>query len=419
MSCTVRDIEPEEQYQEVTRGAVDIQVAAELKAKLQKAHQTGTPLVVKAGFDPTAPDIHLGHTVLLFRMKRFQDFGHRVVFLIGDFTGMIGDPTGKSVTRPPLTSEQVQANAETYKKQVFQILDPEKTDVRLNSEWLGKMNSSDLIRLAAHYPVARMLERDDFKKRFREGRSIAIHEFLYPLLQGYDSVALRADVELGGSDQLFNLLVGRELMRDYQLAPQVVITGPVLEGIDAKVVNGALVGDKMSKSLGNYIGVCESAESMYGKLMSICDDLMWRYYQLLSSLGTREIRALQKAVADGSQHPKEVKMRFAKEMVARFHSSSEAEHAASEFERVHARRELPEQMEEKVFSLVGDHSVGLLKLMSETGLASSNGEARRLVTQGGVALNGQRVDDPRATLTAGDYLLRVGKRRFLRVRVVS
>jgi tyrosyl-tRNA synthetase len=232
-------------------------------------------------------------------------------------------------------------------------------------------------------------------------------------------VALQADVELGGSDQLFNLLVGRELMRDYQLAPQIVITGPVLEGIDAKVVNGALVGDKMSKSLGNYIGVCESAQSMYGKLMSICDDLMWRYYQLLSSLDMDEIRALQKAVAEGSQHPKAVKMRFAKEMVARFHSSSQAEHVASEFERVHARRELPEQMEEKAFSLGGDHSVGLLKLMSETGLASSNGEARRLVTQGGVSLNGQRVDDPRTTLIVGDYLLQVGKRRFLRIRVVS
>jgi tyrosyl-tRNA synthetase len=247
MPLTVRDTSPEQQYLEVTRAAVDIQIPDELKGKLKKAHETGTPLVIKAGFDPTAPDLHLGHTVLLFRMKRFQDLGHRVVFLIGDFTGMIGDPTGKNTTRPPLTGEQVKANAETYKRQVFKILDPERTEVRFNSEWLGKQSGADLIRLAAHYPVARMLERDDFKKRFREGRSIAIHEFLYPLLQGYDSVALKADVELGGSDQLFNLLVGRELMRDYGLSPQVVITGPLLEGLDAKLVDGKIAGDKIDR----------------------------------------------------------------------------------------------------------------------------------------------------------------------------
>jgi tyrosyl-tRNA synthetase len=417
MPPSVRDTSPEQQYQELTRAAVDIQIADELKARLKKAHETGTPLVIKAGFDPTAPDLHLGHTVLLFRMKRFQDLGHRVVFLIGDFTGMIGDPTGKNATRPALTTEQIAANAETYKKQVFKILDPERTEVRFNSEWLGKFSGADLIRLAARYPVARMLERDDFKKRFREGRSIAIHEFLYPLLQGYDSVALKCDVELGGSDQLFNLLVGRELMRDYSLPPQIVLTGPLLEGTDAKMVDGKLVGDKMSKSLGNYVGIAEPPDSMFGKLLSVSDDLMWRYFDLLSALSTQEITALKRDAISGAQNPKAIKVRLAREMVTRFHSAADAERAAEEFERVHARRELPEQIDEKFCPLGGAATVGLLKVMSDFGLASSNSEARRLVAQGGVSVDGQKVTDARAVLERGEHLLQVGKRKFLRVKV--
>jgi tyrosyl-tRNA synthetase len=415
--ASLRDRTPEEQFEEVTRAAVDCHVVAELKDKLKKAYETNTPLLIKAGFDPTAPDLHLGHTVLLFRMKRFQDLGHQVVFLIGDFTGMIGDPTGKSATRPALTPEQIQANAETYKKQVFKILDPEKTEVRFNSEWLGKFSGADLIKLAARYPVARMLERDDFKKRFREGRSIAIHEFLYPLLQGYDSVALNADVELGGSDQLFNLLVGRELMKDYGKVPQIVLTGPILEGLDAKLVDGKIEGDKMSKSLGNYVGIAEPPETMFGKLMSITDDLMWRYYELLSALTAQQLRELKGAVQSGAEHPKAVKVRLAKEMVARFHSQADADKAAAEFDRVHSHRELPEQIDERLVSLAGAPNVGLLKLMSDAGLAASNSEARRLVVQGGVSVNGQKATDPKVALGAGDYLLQVGKRKFLRVKL--
>ncbi|MGI5860483.1 MAG: tyrosine--tRNA ligase [Myxococcales bacterium] len=417
MASLLRTATPEEQFQEVTRAAVDIHVAQELKDKLKKSYETETPLVVKAGFDPTAPDLHLGHTVLLFRMKRFQDFGHKVVFLIGDFTGMIGDPTGKNATRPPLTPEQIAANAETYKRQVFKILDPERTEVRFNSKWLGKMSGADLIRLAARYPVARMLERDDFKKRYREGRSIAIHEFLYPLLQGYDSVALDADVELGGSDQLFNLLVGRDLMKDYGKVPQVVLTGPILEGLDAKLVDGKIVGDKMSKSLNNYVGIDEPPGTMFGKLLSITDDLMWRYYELLSSLSTQEIAELKESVAAGKLHPKAAKVRFAKEMVTRFHSAADADRAEEEFERVHARRELPEEIEERQYGLGGAPSVGLLKVMSDLGLASSNSEARRLVAQGGVSVNGERANDARSSLGPGEYLLQVGKRKFLRVKI--
>ncbi|MFN7130621.1 MAG: tyrosine--tRNA ligase [Myxococcales bacterium] len=415
--ASLRDRTPEEQFEEVTRAAVDIHVVQELKGKLKRAYDKDQPLLIKAGFDPTAPDLHLGHTVLLFRMKRFQDLGHKVVFLIGDFTGMIGDPTGKNTTRPPLTTEQVAANAETYKKQVFKILDPDRTEVRFNSEWLGRFSGGDLIKLAAKYPVARMLERDDFKKRFREGRSIAIHEFLYPLLQGYDSVALKSDVELGGSDQLFNLLVGRELMKDYGLEPQVVLTGPILEGLDAKLVDGKITGDKMSKSLDNYVGVDEPPENMFGKLMSVTDDLMWRYYDLLSALSTEQIRALKDDVASGRQHPKAAKVQFAKEMVTRFHSKDAADRAEEDWNRVHVRRELPEEIEEKSYPVGDDGRAGLLKLMSDLGLAASNSEARRLVVQGGVTVNGQKVSDPKANLERGEYTLQVGKRRFLKVKL--
>jgi tyrosyl-tRNA synthetase len=409
---------PEEQFEEVTRAAVDVQVPHELLAKLRRAYETGIPLVVKAGFDPTAPDLHLGHTVVLVRMRRFQDLGHRAVFLIGDYTGMIGDPTGKSATRPPLTPDDVQRNAETYKKQVFKILHPESTEVRFNSEWLGKLSGADLIRLAAKYPVARMLEREDFKKRFREGRSIAIHEFLYPLLQGHDSVALKADVELGGSDQIFNLLVGRELMKAEGLPPQCVVTSPLLEGLDGKLVDGQIVGDKMSKSLGNYVGIDEPPETMFGKLLSISDDLMWRYYALLSSLTAEAIRALQDSVAAGRVHPKAAKVQLAKEIVARFHSQAAADHAEQEFQRVHVERQAPEQIEEREVPLGGAQTVGLLKVLSDVGLASSNSEARRLIAQGGVKLNGERVSDATAALPMGTYRFQVGKRRFLDVRLV-
>ncbi|MDR0965886.1 MAG: tyrosine--tRNA ligase, partial [Myxococcales bacterium] len=395
---------------------VDLHVRTEFEAKLKRSYETRTPLVIKAGFDPTAPDLHLGHTVLLFRLKRFQDFGHRVVFLIGDFTGMIGDPTGKNTTRPALTREQVVANAETYKQQVFRILDPDRTEVRFNSEWFSAMPADGLIRLAARYPVARMLERDDFKKRFREGRSISIHEFLYPLLQGYDSVMLQSDVELGGSDQLFNLLVGRELMKDFGHAPQIVLTNPILEGLDAKCVNGKIEGDKMSKSLGNYVGIAEGPDAIFGKLMSITDELMWRYYELLSVLPSASISALRQSVADGSLHPKAAKVGFAKEIVARFHSVAAADAAAAEFERIHAQRELPTDIETRSLQLPdGKPTMWILELMSVTGLAKSNSEARRLITQGGVSLDGQKLSDPSLNLTPGDYLLQVGKRRFLKI----
>src|SRR5688572_29467369 len=296
----VRKATPEEQFEEVTRGTVDLHVADELKKKLKRSYDEGKPLLIKAGFDPNRPDLHLGHTLVLTRMRRFQQFGHHVVFLIGDFTALIGDPSGKNVTRPPMTRDEVKVNAETYKKQVLKVLDPERTEVRFNSEWLDKLGTEGLIRLASHWPVARMLERDDFKKRFREGRSIAIHEFLYPLLQGYDSVALKSDVELGATDQLFNLLVGRHLMREYGQEPQVIMTGPILEGLDG--VN------KMSKSLDNYVGINEPAEQIFGKLMSISDDLMWKYYELLSSRPLKEIAALKQG------HPKEAKVGFAREI---------------------------------------------------------------------------------------------------------
>jgi len=413
MEKLLRQATPEEQLREVTRGCVDLVTEAELRARLQKSYETGVPLRVKAGFDPTAPDLHLGHTLLLQRMARFQRFGHTAIFLIGDFTGRIGDPTGKSTARPPLTEEEVRANAETYKQQVFKILDPARTEIRFNNEWFGKMTAADMISLAAKYPVARMLERDDFARRFREGRSIAIHEFLYPLAQGYDSVALRADVELGGTDQLFNLLVGRDLQRDYGQPPQVVMTGPILEGIDARwdPEQGKIVGDKMSKSLGNYVGVAEPPEEQFGKLMSISDELMWRYYELLSDRSLEEIERLK------AGHPRDAKVALAKEIVARFHGADAAERAQAHFEQVIVRKERPDEIEERALPLAAGEKMPLAAILAETGLASSRGEARRLIAQGGVSVNGERATDPQAALGAGDYELKVGKRRFLRVRL--
>ena len=409
----LRSATPDEQFREVTRGMVDLHVEKELRQRLQTAHDTGVPMRVKAGFDPTAPDLHLGHTVLISRMRRFQQFGHTVIFLIGDFTGMIGDPTGRNATRPPLNREQILANAETYKTQVFKILDPARTEVRFNSEWLGPMTFADVVRLASRHTVARMLERDDFKKRYTGNTPISIHEFLYPLAQGYDSVALKCDIELGSSDQLFNLLVGRALMQQYGLPPQIVLTGPILEGLDARLdpSTGKIAGDKMSKSLGNYVGVAEAPEEQFGKLMSVSDDLMWRYYELLSSRTTAEIAALR------GGHPRAAKVALAKEIVERFHGAEAGLAAEAHFEQVHARRETPEDVAEVALSLAGQASLPLAAALADAKLASSRSEARRLVAQGGVTVNGERASDPQAPLAAGEYLVKVGKRHFARLRV--
>jgi tyrosyl-tRNA synthetase len=412
MSSALRKATPEEQVAEVTRGAVDVHTREDLLRKLQHSYEKLQPLRVKMGFDPTAPDLHLGHTVPLERMRRFQDLGHTVIFLIGDFTASIGDPTGRNTTRPPLSDEQIAANAETYKKQVFKVLDRETTEVRFNSEWLRPLGATGMIKLAAKYTLARMLERDDFKKRWNSEAPIALHELLYPLAQGYDSVALQSDVELGSSDQLFNLLVGRQLQKEYGQAPQVCLTGPLLEGLDAREVDGRIVGEKMSKSLGNYVGIDEAAGEQYGKLMSISDGLMWRYYQLLSRRSIAEIAALR------AEHPKKAKSALAKEIVARYHGPDAARLAEEQFEQVHARREVPDEIEEReVTRDAGAEAVPLAKTLAQLGLASSGSEARRLIAQGGVSVEGERVADPNARLTPGVHLLKVGKRRFTRVTV--
>lgn len=415
MASLLQQATPSEQLRELTRGCVDLVTEADLLSRLEASFEKNVPLRVKAGFDPTAPDLHLGHTLLLQRMARFQRFGHQVIFLIGDFTGRIGDPSGKNSTRPPLTEEQVLANAETYKQQVFKILDPERTEIRFNNEWFSKLGAADMIALAAKYPVARMLERDDFSRRFKEGRSISIHEFLYPLAQGYDSVVLKADVELGGTDQLFNLLVGRDLQKDYGVRPQVVMTGPILEGLDGRwdPEQGKIVGDKMSKSLGNYVGVADPANEQFGRLMSISDELMWRYYELLSDRSLAEIESLK------AGHPKQAKVALAKEIVARFHGARAADEAEGHFEQVIVRKERPEEIEEKSFALEGQESVPLANILAEVGLASSRGEARRLIGQGGVSLNGERASDPQALIGQGAWEIKVGKRRFLRVNVTA
>ncbi len=389
----------------IRRGAVEVIDEEALEAKLTSAMKEGRPLRVKAGFDPTAPDLHLGHTVLVQKMKHFQELGHRVVFLIGDFTGLIGDPTGKSETRPPLTPEQVQENARTYKEQIFKILDPDKTEIAFNSTWMNKMRSIDMIRLCAKHTVARMLERDDFKKRFQGQRPIGIHEFIYPLIQGYDSVALRADVELGGTDQKFNLLVGRHLQKEYGQSPQVVITMPLLEGTDG--VN------KMSKSLGNYVGITEAPSEMFGKLMSISDDLMFRYLELLSSLSLDDIDALRQEVDSGLRHPRDVKMDMAAELVGRFHGMQAASQARSAFIAQFAKKELPSDMP---VHKVKTGTLYLPRVMKEAGLAGSNSEARRLIKQGAVSLDGERVRVDEVDFPGPEAVMKVGKRRFLRLR---
>lgn len=395
----------EEQLTEIRRGAADILVESELKTRLE----SGRPLIVKAGFDPTAPDLHLGHTVLINKMRRFQDFGHQVVFLIGDFTGLIGDPTGRNATRPPLTPEEVAANATTYERQIFRILDPERTKIEFNSRWMGAMDAVGLIQLAARHTVARMLERDDFRQRYADGRPIAIHEFLYPLVQGYDSVMLQADVELGGTDQRFNLLVGRQLQQDYGQLPQVVITMPLLEGLDG--VN------KMSKSLGNYIGITEPADDMFGKLMSVSDDLMWRYFELLSFRPHGEIAGLRLQVADG-RNPRDVKFELAKEIVARFHDAGSAEVAQGHFIKRFRDHEIPTDLELLEIDAPATGS-GIASVLRDAGLVGSNSEANRMIEQGAVRINGARVTDRDLVIKVNtELVLQVGKRRYKRIRLV-
>ncbi|WP_371877516.1 tyrosine--tRNA ligase [Thiovibrio frasassiensis] len=400
----------EKQVELIERGAVNVISRPDLVKKLEKSQATGIPLRIKAGFDPTAPDLHLGHTVLIQKLKHFQDLGHEICFLIGDFTGMIGDPTGKSETRKPLTVEQVEKNAESYKEQIFKILDPEKTTVVFNSTWLNKLTSKDFIMLASQLTVARMLEREDFKVRFENERPISIHEFLYPLIQGYDSVALKADVEIGGTDQLFNLLMGRDLQRVWGQEPQVVITMPLLEGLDG--VN------KMSKSLGNYIGITEKADDIYGKTLSVSDGLMFRYFELLSDLAADEILRLKDEMASGKAHPKAIKQQLARELTARFYGAEIARQAEENFERVFSQHELPEDMPELTLSAASE-GVWLPKLLVDAGMVKGSGEGRRMIQQGAVTVNGEKVSDVECMVKGeGEVLLKVGKRRFCRVLFV-
>jgi tyrosyl-tRNA synthetase len=393
-----------DQLTEIRRGAADILVEAELRERLA----SGTPLRVKAGFDPTAPDLHLGHTVLINKLRQFQVLGHEVIFLIGDFTGLIGDPSGRNATRPALTPEQIQANARTYEKQIFRILDPDRTRVEFNSRWMGGMNAADLIQLASRYTVARMLERDDFQKRYAGGKPISVHEFLYPLVQGYDSVALKADVELGGTDQRFNLLVGRALQQDYGQRPQVVLTMPLLEGLDG--VN------KMSKSLGNYIGITEAPGDMFGKIMRVSDELMWRYYELLSFRSAAEIQAMRAEVADGL-NPMEVKFLLGMEIVARFHDTAAAESAKADFIRQFRDRSVPESIA-TVTIAAPEGALGLAQVLREAALVGSSSEGMRKIREGAVRLDGERVEDPKLQLRTGaQHLIQVGQRRYARVTI--
>lgn len=411
-----------EQLALIKQGSQEIIREEELKARLEKSIATGKPLRVKAGFDPTAPDLHLGHTVLIQKLKHFQDLGHQVVFLIGDFTGLIGDPSGKSETRPPLTEEEVEANAATYQRQIFKILDPEKTVIDFNSRWMRPLQAHDLIRLAARYTVARMLERDDFHKRYHSQTPISIHEFLYPLIQGYDSVALEADVELGGTDQKFNLLVGRDLQREYGQEPQIVLTMPLLEGLDGV--------QKMSKSLGNYVGIDEPPGTMFGKIMSVSDDLMIRYYELLTDITPVDLARLKEDLASGAKHPRQVKEELAVELVARYHGRPAAEQAAQEFTHIFREKGLPEEIEEVTLIKAGTtsaaaHAQGieafdLPHIMVAAGTAASTSEARRLIKQGGVKIDGEKVSDVNAELPpGGTSLLQVGKRRFKKITLLG
>jgi tyrosyl-tRNA synthetase len=389
----------------IKRGCEELLVEHELADKLA----AGRPLRVKAGFDPTAPDLHLGHTVLLNKMRQFQQLGHHVIFLIGDFTGLIGDPTGKNATRPPLSPEQIAENAKTYKEQVFKILDPDKTEIAFNSHWMRNVDAAGMIKLAAKHTVARMLERDDFGKRYRSGQPIAIHEFLYPLVQGYDSVMLRADIELGGTDQKFNLLVGRELQKDYGQTPQCILTMPLLEGLDG--VN------KMSKSLGNYVGINEPPGEIFGKLMSVSDELMWRYITLLSFEPLSTIERWKREVADG-RNPRDIKVGFAQEIVARFHSRAASEQALADFEARFKQHEIPADIPEHALEADGK-PILITQILKRVGLTTSTSEAMRMIDQGGVRIDGEKVSDKALTLAQGrSVVLQVGKRKFARVTLV-
>ncbi len=399
---------PEKQLEIIKRGTVEIILEEDLKKKLERSYKEGKPLRVKAGFDPTAPDIHLGHTVLLEKMRQFQELGHEVIFLIGDFTGMIGDPSGKTETRKPLTREEVLKNAETYKEQVFKILDPEKTVIMFNSEWFNKMTALDMCRLAGAETVARMLEREDFKKRFTEGRPITILEFLYPLLQAYDSVYLKADIELGGNDQKFNLLMGRQLMKIFGMEEQVIITMPLLEGLDGV--------HKMSKSLGNYIGINEAPDEMFGKIMSINDELMLKYYELLSHISLEELNALKNGIKEGKINPRDAKEALAVEIVTRYHSKELAEKARENFFKLFRKKEIPEDIETVEVKDEGE-GVWLPKIMKEYRLTTSTSEAIRLIKQGALRINNEHIMNPDIKLKAGEYIVKVGKRRFIRIKV--
>ncbi len=397
-----------EQMAVISRGAEEILVEEELRERLA----AGRPLRVKTGFDPTAPDLHLGHTVLINKMRQFQELGHEVIFLIGDFTGMIGDPTGRNATRPPLTRDEIIHNAQTYEEQIFKILDPARTLVMFNSSWMGEMSAADMIKLAGRHTVARMLERDDFSKRYASGKPIAIHEFLYPLVQGYDSVALEADVELGGTDQKFNLLVGRQLQQSWGQPPQIVVTTPLLEGLDG--VN------KMSKSMGNYVGITEPPGEMFGKLMSISDELMWRYFELLSFRETTEIEALKAQVAEGA-NPRDIKFELARELVDRFHGAGAGAQAQDGFIRQFqpGSEGLPEDMPEIDIAAPAGH-LGIANLLREASLVASNGEAFRMIKQGAVRIDGERIADRTLEIQAGTtHVYQVGKRRFARVTLVQ
>jgi tyrosyl-tRNA synthetase len=395
----------DEQIEFLKKGTLDVIREEDLRKKLERSAKTGKPLRVKLGLDPTAPDIHVGHTVVIRKLKAFQDLGHTVIFLIGDFTGMIGDPSGKNVTRPPLSREEIDRNAETYKRQMFKLLDPEKTELRFNGEWMDKFTAADFIKLCARTTVKQILERDDFTKRMAEEKPISLHELLYPLVQGYDSVALEADVELGGTDQKFNLLMGRNLQREGGQEPQVIMTTPLLEGLDG--VN------KMSKSLNNYIGIDEAPNEMFGKVMSISDELMWRYYELLTDLAPAEITQLQKSCESGSENPRNAKVQLAKLIIRDFHSSAAAAAAEEEFNRRFVRHEVPDQVEEKQ---IDAGTYRLADLLTDTGLAASKGEARRLIDQGGVKLDGEKAEsNSDISISQNSILIQVGKRKFLKV----
>ena len=398
-------VEPKEAVELIRRGVEEILLETELQARLQR----NTPLTIKAGFDPTAPDLHLGHTVLINKMRQFQDLGHDVIFLIGDFTGMIGDPSGKNATRPALSREEIMENGKTYAAQIFKNLDPDKTQIMFNSKWMEQMNAADLIKLAAKHTVARMLERDDFNKRYTSGQSIAIHEFLYPLVQGYDSVALKADVELGGTDQKFNLLVGRQMQEAYKQAPQVVITMPLLVGLDGV--------QKMSKSLGNYIGITESPEQMFGKLMSISDELMWKYFELLSFRAMAEIQGYRLEVDEGA-NPRDIKMRLADEIVSRFHGSDAAKQAKEEFINRFRHGETPEKMSEIVLPADATGGIWVGHVLKRSDLTKSTSEAMQMLSSGAVKIDGEKVTNTDTQLDSGaTYVVSVGKRRFARVSI--